>query len=96
MTESIQTISRARRICGEITLPGDKSISHRYAMLGAIAGGTTEIENFASSADCQSTLACVTALGIAVERQGGFVRIKGKGLRGLSAPQHPLDAGNSG
>ncbi|HEX5484332.1 MAG TPA: 3-phosphoshikimate 1-carboxyvinyltransferase [Terriglobia bacterium] len=91
-----QKIDPARRLQGSLTLPGDKSISHRYAMLGAIAEGLTEIRGFASSADCQSTLDCLRALGVEIERQGGHVAIHGRGLRGLRAPTAALDAGNSG
>lgn len=88
-----KTISPARAIEGVITLPGDKSISHRYAMLGAIAGGTTSISNYSTGADCQSTLGAVAALGAAVERSHGAVKIHGGALR---APANDLDAGNSG
>lgn len=96
MQETVRKIHPARRLAGSLTLPGDKSISHRYAMLGAIAEGTTEIHGFASSADCQSTLACLGALGVPIERRDDRVMILGKGLRGLRAPAGPLDAGNSG
>ena len=88
-----KTISPARAIAGMITLPGDKSISHRYAMLGAIAGGTTAISNYSTGADCQSTLGAVAALGVPVERTNGVVKIQGGALR---APAKDLDAGNSG
>ncbi len=91
-----QTIRAARRVEGTIRLPGDKSISHRYAMLGAIAEGVTEIQGFASSADCASTLTCLHALGVSVARAGDRVQIEGKGLFGLHKPGAPLDAGNSG
>src|ERR1700682_3206709 len=90
-------ISPAAAISGAITLPGDKSISHRYAMIAAIAEGETHIRNYATGADCHSTLNCVRALGI--EGVGGgeteFV-IRGKGLDGLRQPARSLDAGNSG
>lgn len=85
----------ARGLQGTIRLPGDKSISHRYAMLGAIAEGDTRLENYSSGADCASTLACVRGLGVAWERDGGNVVIHGKGAR-LQAPESPLDCGNSG
>ena len=88
-----KTISPARAIAGMVTLPGDKSISHRYAMLGAIAGGTTAISNYSTGADCQSTLGAVAALGVPVERTNGVVKIQGGALR---APAKDLDAGNSG
>jgi 3-phosphoshikimate 1-carboxyvinyltransferase len=88
-----QTISPARAINGIITLAGDKSISHRYAMLGAIAEGTTSIANYSTGADCQSTLGAVAALGAKVERVDGVVKIHGGVLK---SPAAPLDAGNSG
>ena len=91
-----QRISPASAITGAITLPGDKSISHRYAMISAIADGESRIHNYSTGADCHSTLGCVRALGIDVEVAGTEVRIKGKGLDGLRAPTGDLDAGNSG
>ncbi|MDD2716173.1 MAG: 3-phosphoshikimate 1-carboxyvinyltransferase [Candidatus Wallbacteria bacterium] len=81
---------------GKIMLPGDKSISHRAAIIGTIANGVTEISNFASSADCASTLKCLKALGVNFERTDNFVRIKGVGLHGLKEPTAVLDCGNSG
>jgi 3-phosphoshikimate 1-carboxyvinyltransferase len=89
-------ISPATGISGSIALPGDKSISHRYAMIGAIAEGATHIRNYSTGADCGSTLGCVRALGIAVEENGTDVVIHGRGLDGLRAPAADLDAGNSG
>jgi 3-phosphoshikimate 1-carboxyvinyltransferase len=91
-----QRISPAAAINGAITLPGDKSISHRYAMISAIADGESRIHNYSTGADCHSTLDCLRALGIDVEVAGTEVRIKGKGLDGLRAPTGDLDAGNSG
>jgi 3-phosphoshikimate 1-carboxyvinyltransferase len=91
-----QRISPASAITGAITLPGDKSISHRYAMISAIADGESRIHNYSTGADCHSTLGCVRALGIEVEVDGTEVLIKGKGLDGLRAPVNDLDAGNSG
>jgi 3-phosphoshikimate 1-carboxyvinyltransferase len=91
-----ERISPARRISGALRLPGDKSISHRYAMLAAIAEGDTRIRNYSTGADCQSTLGAISALGAAVERRDGEVVIHGRGLEGLAAPQSDLDAGNSG
>ncbi|MGA2434307.1 MAG: 3-phosphoshikimate 1-carboxyvinyltransferase [Bryobacteraceae bacterium] len=92
----IERISPAKRIEGTIRLGGDKSISHRYAMLAAIAQGTTRIHDYSSGADCASTLGVLQALGIAVEHSGGEVSIAGRGLDGLRAPAGTLDAGNSG
>jgi len=79
-----------------VELPGDKSISHRYAILAALAEGTSEIRNYSSAADCASTLECVRRLGIAVDAKGEHVRIAGKGLDGLKAPRKTIDAENSG
>lgn len=81
---------------GEITVPGDKSISHRAVMLGAISNGTTEVTNFLQGADCLSTISCFRKLGIKIENTPKHILIHGKGLHGLSAPQDILDAGNSG
>src|ERR1051326_3122186 len=89
-------ISPASRISGSIALPGDKSISHRYAMIAAISKGATRIRNYSTGADCHSTLGCVRALGIDVEGSGTEFVIRGKGLDGLRAPAGPVDAGNSG
>jgi len=89
-------ISPATAISGSLTLPGDKSISHRYAMIGAISEGDTRIHNYSTGADCHSTLGCVRALGIHVEISGTDVVIHGKGLHGLRPPAADLDAGNSG
>ena len=91
-----QKISPAASVSGGITLPGDKSISHRYAMISAIAEGETRIHNYSTGADCHSTLGCVRALGIDVEVSGTGVVVRGKGLDGLRAPAADLDAGNSG
>jgi 3-phosphoshikimate 1-carboxyvinyltransferase len=93
---SIQIIRAARNVLGSIRVPGDKSISHRYAMLAALAQGRSRFENFAPGADCASTLACVAALGCMVERgEDGSVSIEGIGPQ-LKQPQTALDCGNSG
>lgn len=86
----------ARQIGGSLRLPGDKSIAHRYAMLAGTADGTSVLRNFASGADCASTLGCMAALGCAVVRDAdGTVKVEGRG-RGLKEPSGPLDCGNSG
>lgn len=77
-------------------MPGDKSISHRYAMLTSIAEGKSRIHSFADSVDCQSTLDCLKKLGVKIVRQGNEVTIEGTGLDGLMPSAEPLDAGNSG
>jgi len=89
-------ISPAAALSGAIALPGDKSISHRYAMIAAIAEGDTHIRNYSTGADCHSTLGCIRALGIGVEGQGTEFTIRGRGLDGLRPPAADLDAGNSG
>jgi len=88
-------IAPARGIAGTLRLPGDKSITHRYAMLAAIAEGASRFENFSTGADCASTLACVEALGCAVQREGTRVSIQGLGPE-LRPPGRALDCGNSG
>ena len=92
----MRIISPASAVSGAIELPGDKSISHRYAMLASIAEGTSKISNYSTGADCQSTLGCVRALGAEVEKNDGVISIHGHGLDGLHEPAGPLDAGNSG
>ncbi len=89
-------INGAKRLTGSVTVPGDKSISHRYGMLAAIAEGESEIKYFSSSADCQSTLNCLKKLGVKIERNSDTVNVQGVGLGGLRAPSGALDAGNSG
>jgi 3-phosphoshikimate 1-carboxyvinyltransferase len=91
-----EKISPAAAITGDIVLPGDKSISHRYALIAAIAEGETRIRNYSTGADCHSTLGCVRALGIEVEGAGTEFVIRGRGLEGLRLAAHDLDAGNSG
>jgi 3-phosphoshikimate 1-carboxyvinyltransferase len=93
---SKQIIRPARTISGSLEIPGDKSISHRYAMLAALAEGTSEITHFSAAADCRSTLDCLSHLGAKVESNGDRVRIMGTGLGGLRKPRRVLDAGNSG
>ena len=89
-------IRPARRIHGRVSLPGDKSISHRAALLSALADGQTQLTNFSTGADCASTLACLRQLGVQVEREGASVRVAGVGLNGLRPSASPLDCGNSG
>jgi 3-phosphoshikimate 1-carboxyvinyltransferase len=89
-------IRPAGSISGSLTLPGDKSISHRYAILASIAEGISRIHNYSTGADCHSTLGAVRALGIPVEVDGTDVTIHGRGLDGYTVPAGDLDAGNSG
>ena len=91
-----QVISPGGTIEGVVELPGDKSISHRYAVVAALAEGTSEISNYASAADCHSTLECLRRLGVEITSSEGRLRIAGKGLDGLKEPRKMLDAENSG
>ncbi|MBL0157659.1 MAG: 3-phosphoshikimate 1-carboxyvinyltransferase [Bryobacterales bacterium] len=91
-----EVITPGGALRGNVRLPGDKSISHRYGMLASVAEGTTVIRNYSSGADCHSTLGCVRTLGIGVEIDGRQVKVHGRGLRGYTAPATDLDAGNSG
>jgi 3-phosphoshikimate 1-carboxyvinyltransferase len=91
-----ETITPAHRLKGNIRLPGDKSISHRYGIIAALAEGTSKIHHYSTGADCQSTLGCMEALGATIERQENTVLITGHGLDGLKQPAAMLDAGNSG
>ncbi|HTH52035.1 MAG TPA: 3-phosphoshikimate 1-carboxyvinyltransferase [Pyrinomonadaceae bacterium] len=86
----------ATALKGTVNLPADKSISHRAALLAAIADGTTVVDNYAASEDCASTLRCIEQLGAKVEREASRVTITGRGREGLIAPHAPLDCGNSG
>jgi 3-phosphoshikimate 1-carboxyvinyltransferase len=81
---------------GRLSLPGDKSISHRAAIIAALARGRSRITNFSSSEDCARTLACLSQLGVRIERDKESVFIEGVGLQGLRASAAPLDCGNSG
>lgn len=88
--------SKIPHLRGEITIPGDKSISHRSVMFGSIAKGTTEITGFLQGADCLSTISCFQKMGVQIENLGGRVLVHGNGLHGLKAPSQVLDCGNSG
>jgi 3-phosphoshikimate 1-carboxyvinyltransferase len=91
-----KTISPGGSVSGVVELPGDKSISHRYAILAALAQGRSEISNYSPAADCRSTLGCLRKLGVEIEARKEHVRIQGAGLDGLKAPSRVLDAENSG
>ena len=93
-SDSTVIIRPAKTILGSLRLPGDKSISHRYAMLGAIADGVTKLSNFSTGADCASTLSCVRQLGCTVRSDGAAVEIEGR--QPLQVPIQSLDCGNSG
>ncbi|SHI52477.1 3-phosphoshikimate 1-carboxyvinyltransferase [Pseudobutyrivibrio xylanivorans] len=89
-------INKAKSLKGEIKVPGDKSISHRGVMFGAISEDITELTGFLDGADCRSTIGCFKAMGIDITQEHDHVVIHGKGLHGLSEPQQVLDVGNSG
>ena len=91
-----ETIHPTKLLTGAVALPGDKSISHRYAMLAGLAEGTSELRHFSAAADCQSTLGCMSALGAEVKIDKDLVRVTGRGPRGLKSSWRALDAGNSG
>lgn len=93
---SVRTIAPTRGLKGEVTIPGDKSTSHRSIMLGSIALGTTEITHFLEGADCLSTIDCFRKMGVEIERKPSSILVHGKGLRGLTAPASTLNVGNSG
>ena len=89
-------IKKLTNLHGELTVPGDKSISHRAVMFGSLAKGTTKITHFLEGADCLSTISCFRKMGIDIENNNGEILVHGKGLHGLSAPADILDVGNSG
>ena len=99
---SVATVEPTRRLRGRLRVPGDKSISHRYAMLAALARGTSTIKGYSTGGDCQSTLSCLRALGVRVtsitngKGIGQNVSIIGHGLSSFVAPSEPINAGNSG
>ncbi|SNS81437.1 3-phosphoshikimate 1-carboxyvinyltransferase [Anaerovirgula multivorans] len=87
---------KIHKLEGKITIPGDKSISHRAVMLSSISKGTSRVSGFLRGEDCLSTIACFQGLGIEIEDKGEEIVIDGKGLNGLKEPENVLDAGNSG
>src|SRR5215831_12461944 len=91
-----KVVSPGGNLDGVVELPGDKSISHRYAILAALAEGKSEIANYASAADCRSTLECLRRLGVEIEWRDRTVHVQGVGLEGLKEPRKALDAENSG
>jgi 3-phosphoshikimate 1-carboxyvinyltransferase len=94
--EGTATIAPSERAAGRVTIPGDKSISHRYAMLAALADGVSTLRGYSTGFDCRTTLACLRALGIGIEWTPGQVTIVGRGPRGFTQPAGVLDAENSG
>ena len=94
-SESQVVVRPARGVRGSVMLPGDKSISHRYAMLAGIADGPSRLENYSTGADCASTLGCMRSLGVKWEHKNDVIEVQGRGME-LTAPTTPLDCGNSG
>ena len=92
----METIVKAKSLRGTVTIPGDKSISHRAIMFGSIATGKTHITNFLPGADCLSTIACFKQMGVHIEQDGASVVVEGNGIEGLREPTNLLDVGNSG
>lgn len=88
--------TKTNRLRGELTIPGDKSVSHRSVMLGSIAKGTTEIHHYLQGADCLATIACFRKMGVEIENRGSVVLVHGNGLYGLQRPEGILDCANSG
>lgn len=88
--------TKVNSLKGEVSIPGDKSISHRAVMFGSLAEGTTEVTNYLQGADCLSTISCFRKLGIEIENTSQRILIHGKGLHGLTEPSDTLDTGNSG
>jgi 3-phosphoshikimate 1-carboxyvinyltransferase len=93
---SVATVRPARRVVGRITVPGDKSISHRYALVAALAEGLSTLQNYSAGADCHSTLGCLRGLGVDIREDGTAVHVLGRGFAGFRGPSGRLDAGNSG
>ncbi|HEX4348654.1 MAG TPA: 3-phosphoshikimate 1-carboxyvinyltransferase [Vicinamibacterales bacterium] len=93
---STATVTPARRVRGRITVPGDKSISHRYALVASLADGESTLLNYSSGADCHSTLRCLRGLGVEVNETGAAISLMGRGFGGFRSPSANLDAGNSG
>ena len=89
-------IKKVKSLKGEITVPGDKSISHRSIMFGALAKGITEIDGFLDGEDCNSTIDAFRAMGVKIEKNESRIKVYGNGLYGLKAPSSPLNCGNSG
>jgi 3-phosphoshikimate 1-carboxyvinyltransferase len=94
--ENLTLQTNVTSLKGTISVPGDKSISHRSIMFGALATGETTVSNFLAGADCLSTIACFRKLGIKIEEDGALIRVFGRGFDGLSQPDEMLDVGNSG
>ena len=92
----MKKITRITGLKGTLTVPGDKSISHRAIMFGSLAEGTTTIHGFLKGADCLSTIDCFRKMGISIEEKEDTIYVHGKGLHGLHKPEETLDVGNSG
>ncbi len=93
---TVARVRPARLVRGRLSVPGDKSISHRYALLGALADGATTIRGYSPGADCRSTLSCLARLGVPIDERDGVLILSGRGIGGLRAADAALDCGNSG
>lgn len=96
VSSEFKVIRASGPLKGEVSVPGDKSISHRAVILAAVASGRSEFSNFSPSLDCLSTLTCLEALGVEVKREGNRVSVLGRGFGNFQAPSEPLFCGNSG
>ncbi|WP_077213794.1 3-phosphoshikimate 1-carboxyvinyltransferase [Bacillus dakarensis] len=94
--KSVKLVNNIKNLSGTLTIPGDKSISHRSVMFGALAEGTTTVTNFLSGEDCLSTISCFRKLGVEIKQEDETLIIHGKGFKGLVEPGEILDVGNSG
>src|SRR5581483_2471752 len=94
--DTLKLAINIKGLSGSVAVPGDKSISHRSVMFGAISEGLTTVSNFLPGDDCLSTIACFRKLGVQIEEHENELRINGKGLDGLKEPVEFLDVGNSG
>ena len=92
----MKSLTQTNHLRGCLRVPGDKSISHRAVMFGALAEGVTQIHGFLEGADCLSTIRCFRAMGVEISRSGQVIYVHGRGLHGLKAPENALDVGNSG
>lgn len=95
-TDNAAAVSPINRLRGELHVPGDKSISHRAVMIGALADGESVLKNFSSAQDCEATINCLESLGVGIVRDGYNVRVRGVGPAGLREPKQTLNAQNSG
>src|SRR3972149_9501845 len=92
----VQEFNHIEKVSGELSLPGDKSISHRAVIFSAMANGISEITNLSDGEDVSSTINCLKAIGTEIEKVGQSIKVKGKGFKNFTKPSSQLNAGNSG